>query len=322
MDHPSDPAVIRGGAGEGGGGGQGGGGQGGGGRGGGGGGRSAGGGRGRRYWRRKERDSKVETAVHQSLGTATTPEELAEIAQIEADNVPHEQQIIPDRATLLRRACCTIQCRYALVVCSKLCKDGRASAATTTPLMAGLVALPPSLQQRVISFFKVSPSSIIYDRPPIVPGIYVQCNSYFIETTVLVLYPGFNNAFYEDLMYWCDDRDNAQVVDRDDPWQSKARAQSSSENLLAEASLPKDGWYRAAELIDYAIDRQFCIPNKLKARCTPGDDGTGIIEISCGNYWCERTLRIEARPDGMGGHSLVEKREGGSVRIFRLIVPF
>jgi hypothetical protein len=296
---------------------------------------------------RKERDSKVEAAVLHAMGTATSPEELAvEIAQIEADycdklfqyirttdNVRHEQ--IPDRVTLLRRACCTIQCRHALVGCSKLCQDGRASAATTsTPLMARLVALPPSIQQRVISFFKVSPPSIIYDRPPIVaPGIYVrtQCNPCCMETTVLFLYPGFNIANYDDLMFWCPDSDKGhwgycrftshyrsdgarRLMERAELVQSQYQARAQSGNL-AEASLLKDDWYSAEELIDYAMDRRF---RKFKARKT--GDGTGI-EISPG-YWSGNTFRIEARPNGNGGHGLVEKRDGQADRTFRLIVPF
>jgi hypothetical protein len=292
---------------------------------------------------RKERDSKVNAAVKHALETFTSPEELAvEIAQIEADfsdkvfqhirttdNVRHEQ--IPDRATLLRRACCTIQCRYALVGCSKLCQDGRASVATTTPLMASLVALPPPIQKRVISFFNGSPSSIIYNRPPIVPGIYVrtQCNPCCMGTTVLVLYPGFNIANYDDLMFWCQgegrDEDHwgycrfnshyrsdgaRRLMERAEIVQSQYKARAQTGNL-AEASLLKDDWYSVEDLIDYAMDPRF---RKFEARCT----GTGI-EISHG---CGYTFRIEARPDGNGGHSLVEKRDGGAVRIFRLIVPF
>jgi hypothetical protein len=297
---------------------------------------------------RKERDSKVEAAVHHAMGTATSPEELAvEIAQIEADysdkvfqyirttdNVRHEQ--IPDRVTLLRRACCTIQCRYALVGCSKLCQDGRASAATTTPLMARLVALPPSIQQRVISFFEVSPSSIIYDRPPIVaPGIYVrtQCNPCCMERTVLFLYPGFNIANYDDLMSGCLDggsdeahwgycrftshylSDGARrLMERAALVQSQYQARAQSGNL-AEASLLKDDWYSAEDLLDYAMDERF---RKFEARKT--GDGTGI-EISTG-YCYGSIYRIEARPDGNGGHGLVEKRVGQADRTFRLIVPF
>jgi hypothetical protein len=292
----------------------------------------------------------VEAAVYHAMGTATSPEELGEIAQLEADDrdeefeygyskhglftvgVPHEQ--IPDRAALLRRACCPIQCRYALVGCVKLCQDGRASAATTTPLMSRLVALPPPIQQRVISFFKASPSSIIYDRPPIVaPGIYVrtQCNPCCMETTVMFLYPGFNKANYDDLMYWCPDRDKGhwghrcrfashyrsdgarRVVERAALVQSQYQARAQSGNL-AEASLLKDDWYNVEELLDYAMDEQF---RKFKARKT--GDGTGI-EISPGRG---SIFRIEARPDGKGGHSLMEKREDGRAdRTFRLIVPF
>jgi hypothetical protein len=294
---------------------------------------------------RKERDSKVNAAVKHALETFTSPEELAvEIAQIEADysdkvfqhirttdNVRHEQ--IPDRATLLRWACCTIQCRYALVGCSKLCQDGRASVATTTPLMASLVALPPPIQKRVISFFNGSPSSIIYNRPPIVPGIYVrtQCNPCCMGTTVLVLYPGFNIANYDDLMFWCEGegRDHSRycrfnshslsdgasrLFERAELVQSQYKARAQSGNL-ADASLLKDDWYSVEELIDYAMDRRF---RKFKARCI--GDGTGI-EISPG-FWSGLTFRIEARPDGNGGHGLVEKRDGQADQPFRLIVPF
>jgi hypothetical protein len=357
MDYPSDPAVIRErragrGAGVGG---RGGGGH----RDGGRGGRRTRGRRGRGWrrrnggqsWRRKERDSKVEAAVYYAMGTATSLEELAEIAQIETDDrneefeygyskhglfstdVPHEQ--IPDRAALLRRACCPIQCRYALLACSKLCQDGRASAATTTPLMARLVALPPPIQQRVISFFKASPSSIIYDRPPIVaPGIYVrtQCNPCCMETTVLFLYPGLNIANYDDLMYWCPDRDKGhwgycrfashyrsdgarRLLERAELVQSQYQARAQSGNL-AEASLLKDDWYNVEDLLDYAMDERF---RKFEARKT--GDGTGI-EISPG-YGPGSTFRIEARPDGTGGHNLVEKRvDGRADRTFRRIVPF